>query len=137
VNAINLQIQKELSGETTSYKSVDTVTDVNEAVQYHTEFLNSFEPSGMPLHNLLLKIGSPIMLLRNLDAPRLRNGARLCVKSLMPHVIEATILTGCAKSEDVFISRIPMVPTDMPFEFKRLQFPVCLTFAMSINKAQR
>ncbi len=29
-----------------------------------------------------------------------------------------------------------MVPTDMPFEFKRLQFPVRLAFAMSINKAQ-
>ncbi len=54
----------------------------------------------------------------------------------MPHVIEATILTGCAKGEDVFIPRIPMIPTDMPFEFKRLQFPVRLAFAMSINKAQ-
>lgn len=54
----------------------------------------------------------------------------------MPHVIEATISTGCAKGEDVFIPRIPMVPTDMPFEFKRLQFLVRLAFARSINKAQ-
>jgi hypothetical protein len=58
------------------------------------------------------------------------------VKSCMPHVIEATILTGCAKDEDIFISRIPMVPNDMPFEFKRLQFPVYRAFALSINKAQ-
>jgi ATP-dependent DNA helicase PIF1 len=136
VNILNLQIQQQLPGETTCYKSVDTVTDVDEAVQYPTEFLNSLEPPGMPLHNLVLKIGSPIMLLRNLDAPRLCNGTRLCVKQSMPHVIEATILTGCAKGEDVFIPRIPMVPTDMPFEFKRLQFPVRLAFAMSINKAQ-
>ncbi|CAF1621204.1 unnamed protein product, partial [Didymodactylos carnosus] len=136
VNAINLQIQQQLPGETTSYKSGDTVTDVHEAIQYPTEFLNSLEPSGMPSHNLLLKVGSSIMLLRNLDAPRLCNGTRLCVKSLMPHVIEATILTGCAKGEDVFIPRISMIPTDMPFEFKRLQFPVRLAFAMSINKAQ-
>ncbi|CAF4579634.1 unnamed protein product, partial [Rotaria socialis] len=57
-------------------------------------------------------------------------------ESLMPHVIEATILAGCAKGEDVFISRIPLAPTDMPFEFKRLQFPVRLAFAMSINMAQ-
>ena len=90
----------------------------------------------MPSHNLILKVGSPIMLLRNLDAPRLCNGTRLCVKSLMPHVIESTILTGCSKGEDVFIPRIPMIPSDMPFEFKRLQFPVRLAFAMSINKAQ-
>ena len=136
VNAINLQIQQQLPGETKSYKSVDTVTDVNDAVQYPTEFLHSLEPPGMPSHNLVLKVGSPIILLRNLDAPRLCNGTRLCVKQLMPHVIEATILTGCARGEDVFIPRIPMIPTDMPFEFKRLQFPVRLAFAMSINKAQ-
>jgi hypothetical protein len=136
VNAINLQIQQQLPGEAISYKSVDTVVDVDQAIQYPTEFLNSLEPPGMPPHNLVLKIGSSIMLLRNLDAPRLCNGTRLCIKSLMPHVIEATILTGCAKGDDVFIPRIPMVPTDMPFEFKRLQFPVRLAFAMSINKAQ-
>ncbi|XP_063931200.1 uncharacterized protein LOC135143251 [Zophobas morio] len=34
------------------------------------------------------------------------------------------------------IPRIPMVPTDLPFTFKRLQFPVRLAFAMAINKAQ-
>ena len=137
VNSINLQIQQQLPGESKSYKSVDTFTDVNDAVQYPTEFLNSLEPPGMPSHNLVLKVGSPIILLRNLDAPRLCNGTRLCVKQLMPHVIEATILTGCAKGDDVFIPRIPLIPTDMPFEFKRLQFPVRLAFAMSINKAQR
>jgi hypothetical protein len=136
VNAINLQIQQQLPGETKSYKSIDTATDVDAAVQYPTEFLNSLEPSGMPTHNLQLKIGSSIMLLRNLDAPRLCNGTRLCVKTLMPHVIEATIMTGCAKGEDVFIPRIPLLPSDLPFQFKRLQFPVRLAFAMSINKSQ-
>uniref|UniRef100_A0A2H1VCF4 SFRICE_038769 n=1 Tax=Spodoptera frugiperda TaxID=7108 RepID=A0A2H1VCF4_SPOFR len=29
-----------------------------------------------------------------------------------------------------------MIPTDMPFEFKRLQFPILLAFAMTINKSQ-
>ena len=136
VSAINLQIQDQLPGCATSYKSMDSVADDDESVQYPIEFLDSLEPSGMPPHNLLLKVGTPIMLLRNLDAPRLCNGTRLCVKSLMPHVIEATILTGCAKSEDVFLPRIPMIPSDMPFEFRRLEFPVRLAFTMSINKAQ-
>ena len=54
----------------------------------------------------------------------------------MNNVIEATILNGKFKGEDVLLPRIPMVPTDMPFEFKRLQFPVRLAFAMTINKAQ-
>ncbi|CAF3843595.1 unnamed protein product [Rotaria sp. Silwood1] len=136
VNAINLQIQQQLPGEAISYKSIDTVKDIDMVVQYPTEFLNSLEPSGMPPHNLRLKIGSSIMLLRNLDAPRLCNGIRLCLKTLMPHVIEATIMTGCAKGEDVFIPKIPLLPSDIPFEFTRLQFPVRLAFAMSINNAQ-
>jgi ATP-dependent DNA helicase PIF1 len=49
---------------------------------------------------------------------------------------EATILNGKFKGEDILLPRIPMIPTDMPFEFERLQFPVRLAFAMTINKAQ-
>jgi ATP-dependent DNA helicase PIF1 len=136
VNMINAQIQALLPGEARAYKSIDTVTEAAQAVFYPTEFLNSLEPPGLPPHNLILKIGAPIMLLRNLDPPRLCNGTWLCIKNLFPHLIKATILTGCPKGEDIFIPRIPMIPTDMPFDFKRLQFPVRLAFAMSINKAQ-
>jgi hypothetical protein len=59
-----------------------------------------------------------------------------CVKYLYSHLIEATILTGCAKDKDVFIPRIPLMATDLPFNFKRIQFAVCIAFAMSINKTQ-
>ena len=76
------------------------------------------------------------MLIRNIDAPRLCNGTRLIVKQLLRHVIQATILTGCAKGEDVFIPRIPIIPSDGIVPFRRIQFPVKLCFAMTINKAQ-
>ena len=120
VNAINLQIQDDLREEAIWYKSIDTIGDVNRTVQYPIEFLNSLEPPAVPKHNLVLKIGSPIMLLRNLDAIILWNDTQLSVNSLLPHVIEVTVLAGCAKREDVFIPRILIIPTDMPFEFKRL-----------------
>ena len=54
----------------------------------------------------------------------------------MTNIIEAKILTGPFKSEDIHIPRIPMIPKDMPFQFKRLQFPIRLAFAITINKAQ-
>ncbi|UYV83343.1 hypothetical protein LAZ67_23000652, partial [Cordylochernes scorpioides] len=52
-------------------------------------------------------------------------------------VREATILTGCFQNE-VFIPRIPLIHDDKhyPLHFKRLQFPIRVSFVMSINKAQ-
>ena len=76
------------------------------------------------------------MLLRNLDPPRLCNGTRLVIRTLSKFVIEAVIISGMYSGTIVAIPRIPMIPADMPFSFRRLQFPLRLSFAMSINKSQ-
>ncbi|XP_055590092.1 ATP-dependent DNA helicase PIF1-like [Uranotaenia lowii] len=136
VNAINYSIQDAIEGDERTYKSVDTVTNTDEVVNYPTEFLNSLDLPGLPPHVLILKVGVPIILLRNINPPRLCNGTRLAVKRLMDNIIEATILNGKFKGADVPLPRIPMIPTDLPFDFKRLQFPVRLAFAMTINKSQ-
>ena len=72
-------------------------------------------------------------MLRNINQPRLCNGTLLEVKKLLDNVIEATILKGKYKGEDGLIPRIPKVPTDVPFQFKQLQFLVRLAFAMTIK----
>ncbi len=136
VDKTNLELLRLLPDMEQSFRSIDTIVDADQAVQLPTEFLNSLQPAGTPPHNLIFKKGAPIILLRNLDPPRLCNGTRLVVKSMQHHVLEATILTGHYQGEDVFIPRIPLIPSDLPFEFKRLQFPVRLSFAMSINKSQ-
>ena len=136
VNTINFSLQNQLPGAEIVYKSIDTVIENSEAVEYPTEFLNSLNPSGLPPHTLKLKSGTPVMLLRNINPPKMCNGTRLVVKTLMPNIIEATILSGEGKGEHIFIPRIPLIPSDMPFEFKRLQFPIRPCFAMTINKAQ-
>jgi len=77
-----------------------------------------------------------IKLLENINLPRLCNGTRLLVKNLMNNIIKTTILNRKFKGEDVLFPHIPMIPTNMPFEFKRLQIPARLVFAKTINKAQ-
>ena len=39
---------------------------------------------------------------------------------------------------DIIIPHIPLIPSNssLSFEFRRLQFPVALCFAMTINKSQ-
>ncbi|CAH2097109.1 unnamed protein product [Euphydryas editha] len=53
-----------------------------EAMNYPIEFLNSLEPAGMPPHCLNLKVGSLIILLRNINPLKLCNGTRLALKKV-------------------------------------------------------
>ena len=50
--------------------------------------------------------------------------------------IACTILTGNGTGETVFIPRNPMIPSELPSQFKGLQFPIKLVFGMTINKVQ-
>lgn len=136
VHKMNDQILSKIPGEVKKYTSIDTMIEENEIVNYPQEFLNSLEPSGMAQHILKLKVGSMIMMIRNLDPPMLCNGTRLVVTNLTKHLIEAVIICGKYSGRSVLIPRIPMISTDLTFEFKRLQFPVRLAFAMTINKSQ-
>jgi ATP-dependent DNA helicase PIF1 len=54
----------------------------------------------------------------------------------MKNVIEAIILNGNFRGENILLLRIPIIPTDVPIQFKRLQFPIRLAFVMTINKSQ-
>jgi hypothetical protein len=46
---------------------------------------------------------------------------------------------GAACWKQIFLPRIPLCPSDdemFPFQFKRKQFPIRLSFAMTVNKSQ-
>ena len=92
---------------------------------YPPQYLNTFKFSGLPPCILQLKIGSPIILLRNVNlGGGLCNGTRMIVKNLMSKLIEAEIITGTKIGEKVYIPRIPLTHKDpnYPFIFKRKQF---------------
>ena len=136
VAGINDSLIQQLPTNAKEYLSIDTPADIDAAILYPVELLNSLLPSGLPPHRLYLKEGAPIILLRNLDAPRLCNGTKLIITRLRRNVMEANIAMGQYKNESVFIPRIPLIPSDALIPFKRLQFPIRLCFAMTINKAQ-
>ncbi|KAL6564365.1 hypothetical protein OROMI_015815 [Orobanche minor] len=127
VEAVNDHIINLLPGDITEYMSADGLSssngncDVNQQV-YSTDFLNSIRCSGVPNHKLGLKVGVPIMLLRNIDqANGLCNGTRLVITQLGKHVIEAKILSGKNAGDKVYIPRMNLSPSDsrLPFKFER------------------
>jgi ATP-dependent DNA helicase PIF1 len=131
-------------GDEREYLSADSldrseVTDNNFYDVLTPEFLNSLHTSGLPNHKIKLKIGTPIMLLRNIDQTRgLCNGSRLIVTNLGQAVLGAKIMSGTHRGNVVFLHRMDMSPSQSPWPFKmnRRQFPIIVSYAMTINKSQ-
>ncbi|KAI5449084.1 hypothetical protein NCC49_005354 [Naganishia albida] len=139
VNAVNAEMLGKLPGESQIFRSADCIARSElpsyDSIQVTTEYLNALEFPGLPLHETELKVGAPIMIMRNLDpASGLCNGTRLMVMAMGRRVLKAKIITG----EVVLIPRIALDVEDnsLPFVFRRLQFPVKLAFALTINKSQ-
>ena len=68
VDRINELIMDRFPGEGKVYLSADSVAEEDLQNAYPTDFLNSVTLFGMPPHSMTLKVGAPVMLLRNLRA---------------------------------------------------------------------
>jgi ATP-dependent DNA helicase PIF1 len=112
VAIINNKMIEVLKYAEMSYYSSDSIDDstANHSTMealYPTEFLNTLSINGLPDHVLHLKIGVPIMLLRNLYPTRgLCNGIQLIVTQLTSKIIEGEIITRKAKGTKAYIPRI-------------------------------
>ncbi|KAG5551961.1 hypothetical protein RHGRI_010152 [Rhododendron griersonianum] len=106
---------------------------------YPNKYLNSLDPNGLSHFKLELKVGYPIILLKNI-APKdgFCNGTRMMVVRCDSRIIEVKILTGEQFGKLVFIPRISLSSSssDFPFNMTRRQFPVRLVYALTINKSQ-
>lgn len=84
----------------------------------------------------MLKVGSPVMLLRNIDhSIGLCSGTRLIVTQLVDHVLEAKILDGNHAGTRVLIPQMCLTTSNprLPLKFQRRRFPFMFSYAMTIN----
>ncbi|XP_028968826.1 uncharacterized protein LOC100898242, partial [Galendromus occidentalis] len=119
---------------------IDEIVQDNQEDEIHltTEYLISLTPFGMPPHELYLKDGAIVTLLRNLDITNgLCNGTRLRIQSMGQFTLGCGFVSGLRKGEFVLIPRTDnCCDTKLPFRMRRRQFPVQLAFAITINKSQ-
>jgi hypothetical protein len=121
------------------FLSANFAKDTEVTNTYPSKFLNTLEVSGMLSHKLSFNIGTPMMLLRNLNSSaRLCNGTHLIIQHFMMWVVEAKIITSKGVSNVAFIPCIKFIfdNSGLPFTFVRKQFPLWLAYAMTINKSQ-
>ncbi|GJZ48942.1 uncharacterized protein Tco_0603132 [Tanacetum coccineum] len=144
VDTINDKLLENMPGDTVEYFSSDSLCNseptsaISQAV-FSPENLNGMKFSGVPNHKLVLKVGTPIMLLRNIDPSNgLCNGTRLQVLKMAPTVIQARIIGSTGPEGITLIPRMRLTPSDkrMPVKMIRKQFPISVSFAMTINKSQ-
>ncbi|KAL6530192.1 hypothetical protein OROHE_014545 [Orobanche hederae] len=117
----------------------DGVVDMDDEI-FSVEYLNTIKCSGLSSHEIRLKEGCIIMLLRNIDpCSELCNGTRMVVTKLGDCIIEAKLISGKNAGKQFPIARMIMSPSDFtkfPIRFQRRQFPLTVCFAMTINKSQ-
>jgi len=142
VDELNRLILAQFPGQAQVFHSADSIVrdeGEREELLYPTEYLNSINASGLPLAELELKVGCPVMVLRNMDPINgICNGSRAIVTRMTNRVLEIRLICGSNAGKTHFIPRMKLVTSDneLPFPLQRIQFPVRLAFAMSINKAQ-
>lgn len=136
---INASVLDRFPGETLEFWACDQALEPSSHMpddsDYPPEVLHSVTPTGFPLAQLRLKRGCPIIILRNLQ-PRegVCNGTRGILVDAKPRILKVLLFSG----KTVLIPRIKLISADLdrPFLLRRLQFPVALCFAMTINKSQ-
>ncbi|GBO32417.1 hypothetical protein AVEN_65743-1 [Araneus ventricosus] len=82
------------------------------------ELFNILELSGAPSNKPRVNVGVPVLLIRNLDIPRLRNGTRLQITHLGRNDVKATVMTDIGRRESVLIPHLPIIPKDLSSQFK-------------------
>ena len=145
IRNLNSTILTHLPGDERTYFSADSYSiespTANKNYNLPVEFLHTLNASGLPIAKLHLKVGCPIILLRNIDPKRgLCNGTRATIVNMSNRLLKICLITGDHAGEVALIPRITLSPSltglDFAIKLNRRQFPIQLAFALTINKSQ-
>jgi len=119
VDMINMKMISCFHGDEMVYHSFDSAVD-DPHNYYPEEFLNTLTPNDLPPQVLKLKIGCPVILLRNIDpANGLCNGTRLIIRGFQKNIVDAEIMVGQHAAKGVFYLAYLSGNKMFSFQFKR------------------
>ena len=102
------------------------------------EYLAGVSDAGLPPHEIRLKVGAPIIAMRNITKGVV-NGTRMIVTWVDPSLklIRAKILSESGtRPREVLITLHRCTIQNGAFTHERTQLPIRLAYALTINKAQ-
>ena len=142
VNDFNDMLLDRMPGVEHRFEAANAVqysSEANQAEHYAVEYLQSINLASLPPSCLRLRIGVPLILIRNLSPKQgMCNGTRLRLLGISRNCLQVLILGGKWDGEIPLLPRIKLTTTDedLPFILERKQFPVRICFAMTVNKSQ-
>lgn len=136
---VNQIMNEKIGGDFMLSTSMDFVEE-EEGEPLAEEFLNSIELPGFSRHQLMIRRGVPMMVIRNLNlAQGVCNGTRVVVTDFSDRVLKCRLVTGARSGQDILIPKIKLIHEGnslAPIKFSRFQFPLVDAFCMTINKSQ-
>jgi ATP-dependent exoDNAse (exonuclease V) alpha subunit len=139
VRALNKKITRKLPGKLILSKSID-LPDPKGIDTLPEECLNKLSISGLPEHLIYLKVGMPVVVMRNLYIKQgVCNGSRMVVLSIGAGFLMGKLISGPKSGTVVLIPKIKIhnkISVRAGLLFYRYQFPVAPAYAMSVNKTQ-
>ena len=144
VNEVNRKVLGRLPTSVEILKSEQVIEGAT------TQFISQWTPQvnffieRLPDNELRLKVGCPVILLRNVSAgDGLVNGTRMIITRIhdqnVAKWITCRVLTGKHAGNEVDLPRLLFrhkADSKLPVEFTRKQFPIRVCFAMTIMKSQ-
>ena len=144
VNELNEIVLARFSGPSQVFPNVDYIPNSEQLgeddpmLNYPVKYLNEINFGLLPLVKLELKIGCPVMVLKNLDAANgVCNDSRGILTRFDNRVLEVRLLTGEHAGKTVFILKVANQPgeEENAFRFTKRQFLIRVCFFITINKS--